>query len=130
MSKNKRIISLCSPYSLHGERHFNTKFTNQDIKNIIELRIANISVAEIAKKYNVSNNTIYRILNNTSWKHIAKQEIPYKRNISGIKGVYFLKNINKWIAMKMVNGKFYRSSVCNSKDGAIQERKKLDLINL
>lgn len=50
----------------------------------------------------------------------------YKNNKSGIKGVYFIKLFNCWIAELKHNKVCYRSKKCNTKEEAIKERKLLE----
>lgn len=45
-----------------GTKHHFHKFEIEDLKAVFELKNSNISVFEIAKKYNVHITTIYRIL--------------------------------------------------------------------
>jgi hypothetical protein len=51
-----------------GENNKRSKFKNQDVINIIEMRKAGIPVKEIAKQYGVTESCIYEITTGTSWK--------------------------------------------------------------
>ena len=50
----------------------------------------------------------------------------YKNSKSGVKGVYYIRMFNKWVAELKVNKKCYRSNTVNTKEEAIIERQKLE----
>lgn len=56
--------------ALKGEVNHKSKLKNQDILNIKNLNEKGLTGMEISKIYNVDSSTIYKILKNTTWKHI------------------------------------------------------------
>ena len=52
-----------------GQNNPNSKFTNTDIENIIDLLNQGIMIKEIANKYNCNRNTIARIKSNKTYKN-------------------------------------------------------------
>lgn len=54
-----------------GDKRWNAKITNEDAKNILKIyKLGEYSQAELARKYNVSKNIIWRLVNRKCWKHI------------------------------------------------------------
>ena len=53
-----------------GEKHGMTKFKENDIVNIFNLKYDGTSVTDISEIYKVHNKTIYNILNRELWGHI------------------------------------------------------------
>ena len=64
-----------------GEKHPESKLTLNDV-NLIreEYKTTNISQRKLAKKYNVSQRQIYRIVNNKSW--VIDNEIEFNEGVS------------------------------------------------
>lgn len=61
----------CKPFK-KGEKHINAKLTNKDVIAICkEGYTTNISVADLAKKYDISEGHCYSLLNGLSWRHIT-----------------------------------------------------------
>jgi len=55
-----------------GENHFRTKFTENQILEIVKLNKSGWMKKDIAKKYDVANSTIGSILNGRNWNHLTK----------------------------------------------------------
>lgn len=53
----------------NGEKHFNSKLKESDIKNIFNLS-KKLSQRKIAKIFNVCQGTIYDVLKNKTWSHV------------------------------------------------------------
>jgi hypothetical protein len=53
--------------AIKGEKHYASKLTEKDIN---EIRNSNLNSCELAKIYGVVHQTISRIINKESWKHI------------------------------------------------------------
>ena len=65
---------------VRGEDHPNAKLTTEDV--IFIRTDKTLSIKEMAKKYNVSSNTIRSIINGKSWKHlITNAEAPQQATI-------------------------------------------------
>lgn len=57
--------------AFHGEGHPMSKLTNENIKSIRHLfAIKKYNGVQLAKMYNISHCTAYRIINRVIWKHI------------------------------------------------------------
>lgn len=55
---------------LKGENNPNSRFTNNDIKDMIKLRNKGLKFREIAEKYNTTADYVSQIYNKKIWKHI------------------------------------------------------------
>jgi len=53
-----------------GEKHYRTKFKEEDINNIIKNYREGMKFSEIAKLYNCHRSTIYLIFKRKTWKHL------------------------------------------------------------
>lgn len=53
-----------------GERQGGAKLTTEEVKKILRLHAAGRSGLSISAEIGVSSNTIYRIINGESWKHV------------------------------------------------------------
>lgn len=68
INKNRQ---KCFDYDQRGENHSHNKLTNVDIINIRkQYKNGNITQRELAKKYNVGQSQINRIINKKNWGHI------------------------------------------------------------
>jgi len=67
------LTAICKSchYHLHndGENSRNAKLKTIDIHNIKKLKKQNISILNIAKRYNIGRSQISKIINNKAWKH-------------------------------------------------------------
>lgn len=77
----------------------------------------------------VDNNKGYNP-DNCRWVTIQEQNKAgrkriKKENTSGVTGVYYRKDIDKWFAGVGINGKFIRSGCFNTKKEAVSERQRL-----
>lgn len=52
---------------MHGEKHYNAKLSEADVKNIKE---SNLSSRALAKQYNVSKTNILDIKKNRIWRYV------------------------------------------------------------
>lgn len=52
-----------------GEKHPASKFTDEDIKNVFQLRESGLTYREIAKSFNVDFTCIYKIIKKKRWAH-------------------------------------------------------------
>lgn len=55
-----------------GVKHHNTKLTEDQVNEIIQLAKTDTPRKEIAKKYKIHKNHIYRLLVGTRWGHLSK----------------------------------------------------------
>lgn len=54
-----------------GERHYRTKLTEQDVRDIREAYAAGgTSLPKLAVKHNIGTSTVYRIVKRLVWKHV------------------------------------------------------------
>jgi hypothetical protein len=53
-----------------GEKHAFAKLSEQDVKDIRELKASGLSFGEIAKSYNMNITSIFHVVNKKNWKHI------------------------------------------------------------
>lgn len=53
-----------------GTQHHNSSLTEKDIPEIRKMIAAEVPIKEIAKKYEVSLQSIYKIRNRESWRHV------------------------------------------------------------
>ena len=53
-----------------GEKQWNAKFKDQDIRNIRKMKNEGYNGNQIAKMYQVERRVIYDILKNITWKHV------------------------------------------------------------
>lgn len=56
------------PAPRHGESHHSAKLSNDIVG---EIRSSSERVADLAQRYSVSKQTIYRVRNGTHWQHIS-----------------------------------------------------------
>lgn len=68
----KKKLSEALIGKLAGEKNPAAKLSNSDVLAIMELISKKIKGAVIAKKFNVSRDTIYRIKYNKRWKHLGE----------------------------------------------------------
>lgn len=66
-TKNKMSISN------RGEKHYNAKLNEIFVIEILELLKNNVSITDIAEKYNVGVRAINKIKNGTRWKHVIRK---------------------------------------------------------
>lgn len=56
---------------IRGEKHWNAKLTEQDVKDIRTIyKIGNVTQSFLAKKYGVYQTLISDIINKKKWKHV------------------------------------------------------------
>lgn len=53
-----------------GERHYNAKFTNEQVREIRKLHNDGISSKALAERFQVPSYHIYSIVHRRSWKHV------------------------------------------------------------
>ena len=88
-SIKKRNISQIKPEkNPKGERHGNSKYSNDVILNIIN-DYKTLSINELCEKYNETKNYIKSIINGKTWNSVTK--------ISKYKTKYHKKTIEQWI---------------------------------
>ncbi len=73
MSENKRISAVKRGH-IYGEQVKSSILTESDVSRIIEDIKMNTPLAEIGRKYNISEMTVSDIKNKRTWKHITKNE--------------------------------------------------------
>ncbi len=54
-----------------GERHYSAKLKDYQVIKIVEAHFLGLTFEDLAEKYEVSTNTIRKIINGQSWKHIT-----------------------------------------------------------
>lgn len=57
--------------SPRGVKHWSAKLTDQDVRLIRTLHEHGMQYSEIAKKFDVSWNTVYDVCQWKTWKHIS-----------------------------------------------------------
>lgn len=55
-----------------GEDHPSAQLSETDVRTIIDDRASGVSVAEMVKRYGVRKQTIYNVLNGTTWRHLPR----------------------------------------------------------
>jgi hypothetical protein len=70
-----------------GEKHWNSKLTDQDVSEILDLCRQGVSLRSIARLYAVDKSTIRRIVNGERWKHVEIERgvIPRKAWVNPLK---------------------------------------------
>jgi hypothetical protein len=71
MSENSKNAILNNKFGI-GSENGNSKLTQQDITSIWQLRNKKTPVAEIAKKFNVSQSTVFYILSGKTYKRESR----------------------------------------------------------
>lgn len=69
-SENNKHRYRYGLYNQDGVKNPQSKFTEEDVKEILEMLYKNITLTEIAKQYNVSITTISNIKNGITYKNI------------------------------------------------------------
>jgi len=54
-----------------GERGGNTRFTEEQVRDILNLSATGLNKAEIARKYGTGRSTIWHIVRGETWRHIS-----------------------------------------------------------
>lgn len=63
-----------------GEQINTAKLTWEDVLQIHAQRELGVKVKNIAAKYEVSRDTIYRVLKGVSWRHVDKYDYKPEEN--------------------------------------------------
>jgi group I intron endonuclease len=71
LEHDKKIRTLRKEYSLKGSDNPISKLNEQDVLVIAELLKKNIAISNIADKFNVSNDAIYKIRSGDNWAHLT-----------------------------------------------------------
>jgi hypothetical protein len=58
-----------------GEKSNLAKFNEDQVKQILKLHVNGMTGADIARKFSVTKETIYKIINRVSWKHIDRNNL-------------------------------------------------------
>jgi hypothetical protein len=65
---------------MHGERHYLTHLTDQDVREIISLLMTPGTTQDrIAARYKISRATVAQIKRGRNWKHIERPQGPWPR---------------------------------------------------
>lgn len=92
-----------------GERNAKAKLTNKDVENIKEEFLASsVTVKELSDRFKVSESSIYRILNGTSFKEIRRdlnEEIFKKRINKPNYIIYWEMRYEKGMTDEEISGK-------------------------
>lgn len=70
-----KLVGVSESGNRCGEDHGRAKLTRWDVERVFELRDEGMAVAVIARKMEVSRNTIRKILGGVTW---AEQPVRYK----------------------------------------------------
>jgi hypothetical protein len=62
------------PPIMYGEKHPFAKLTWDDVDKIRRMRAKKVSVSEIARLFNISNNGVYRVIGFQNWKPEYRKE--------------------------------------------------------
>lgn len=55
----------------HGERAGGAKLTEQDVRQIVELKASGTTIREIGKRFNVAHSVVQKIVSGRSWQHLG-----------------------------------------------------------
>lgn len=110
-----------------GSEHANSKINESVVELIFDLHKKGWNQLEIAEKVKINHSNVSLILTGKAWKHCSNPPIKYRtNNTSGCVGVYYIKNANKWKAEIIKNKKYYNLGIYDSKEKAIESRKKAE----
>lgn len=70
-----KLVGVTASGNRCGEDHGRAKLTRWDVERVFELRDEGMPVAEIARKMEVSRNTIRKIVEGKTW---AERPVRYK----------------------------------------------------
>lgn len=59
---------------VRGERHGNSKLTEQDVREIRQLRAAGVFIDDITQRFGICQASVSQIANGVSWKHVTGTE--------------------------------------------------------
>jgi hypothetical protein len=71
-SHNRKQDFIHGRQSFVGEKNTQSKLTETDVLNILELRSAGQGIRKIANEYNVGDACIHRIISGKGWNHVTK----------------------------------------------------------
>lgn len=129
-NESKEKMSMTRRASQYrGERHGNSKLTEDMVRSIVDCFNNGDSQSEIADKAGVSNSTVSLILRGKSWSHLKLAEnvnLPLN-NTSGCIGVYQVKKSGKWKAEIIVEGKYHGLGCFANKHDAVAARKNAEV---
>lgn len=121
--------------SHQGENSPKSKLTEKDVINILKMLCEHITPMEIRNKYNISESALNNIKNKKTWSYLYDKfpelynfpnlpQVHAKsiKNTSGVTGVRFNKQRNKWVSSLVFNGKYIFLGHFNNKDDAIIAR--------
>lgn len=66
----------------HGDRNGNAKLTNQQVQELLLLRVSGSSCKDLAARFNVTAKSVRRIVSGARYKHSprpSRAEIPYSK---------------------------------------------------
>lgn len=76
--KISKALKGDNSYHLKGEKHSNSKLSEEDVLNIYNKIKNGESILDVAGQFKINKSTVGRIINRKSWKHLNLKPIDYK----------------------------------------------------
>jgi group I intron endonuclease len=124
-SKTKAKLSDLRKGSLHPR----AKINESDVLKICDMHKQGKSQCEISNLVGVDQTNVSLILRDKAWRHVISErnlQAVATNNTSGCTGVYYARNVGKWVAEIIKNGVHYRLGTFVDLQEAIKARKEAE----
>lgn len=106
-----------------GERHHNSKYTEEQIRNVAAMHRNGVSQTEIESITGVDATNVSLVVHSKAWTHIGIEPVQGRsNNKSGCVGVYKHRS-GKWIAEIIKNKKYHALGSFDNYQDAVAARK-------